>query len=150
MPQKEIEFEEKTFEQKEEEFREQHQIRKGELDLDHIEIIGVKGGLLESLLSIFEAVKAKDDEARLTLTYDPQFDEFAGIEPYLLAVTKVELDDSRVKAVTEEYGLKEFADDVAVVKISMKTINRNLEEEIGTGDYVFVKISGQWKFYRYQ
>lgn len=127
------------------------QERKGELDLDHIEVVGVKGDLLASIMSLLNAVKAKDDEGRKLLTYDPvNFDEFKGQEPYILAVTKLERDDSRVDDVTYEYNLKSFADDVAIVKISFRKIGDDLKESISTGDYIFVKIKNQWKLYRFQ
>ncbi len=138
-----------TAEQIEGENREK-QKRKGELDLDHIENVNVKGDLLESVMSLLHAVKNKDKDARLNLTYDPSFDEFSAAEPYILAVTKIEQDNSRVKAVTDEYDLKQAAEEVTIVKISTKTLDRSLKETVGTGDYIFVKVDGLWKVYRFQ
>ncbi|MDN8593192.1 hypothetical protein Q0V21_31165 [Paenibacillus sp. 11B] len=116
-----------------------------ELDLDHINNVNVKGDLLESVLSVFQAVKNNDVAARHQLTYDPKtFDPFEGLTE-ATGITKIEQDDTRVQAVTDEYSLNTFADDVAIVKVSIES-----RGSVGTGDYIFVKIKDQWKAYRHQ
>lgn len=116
-----------------------------ELDLDNIENVNVKGDLLKSVMSILEAVKINDVKARQELTYDPKtFDPFDGLDE-ATAITKIEQDDSRVKDISDEYSLKSFAEEVAIVKVSIES-----RGSIGTGDYIFVKVKDQWKVYRHQ
>lgn len=116
-----------------------------ELNLDNIENVNVKGDLLKSVLSILEAVKSNDVKTRQQLTYDPKtFDPFDGLDE-ATAITKIEQDDSRVKAVSDEYSLNSFAEEVAIVKVSIES-----RGSVGTGDYIFVKVKDQWKVYRHQ
>ncbi|MDQ6420208.1 hypothetical protein RB620_12250 [Paenibacillus sp. LHD-117] len=141
-----------TYDEREEEeakLREKKK-RKGKIDLTNIEIIGVKGDLLKTILLMFKAIETNEDQERLKYMYHPEFDEFKSSGPYILGVTKLELDNSRLKAVIDEYSLNEIADDVAIVKITMERLNDNLEVSSSTGDYIFIHVDKNWKLYRFQ
>ena len=90
----------------------------------------MQGDLLQTVMELFHAIKNKDEASRLSLLYDPNFDEFAGMEPYILGIAKIERDDSRVQAVTDEFALAEEAEDVSIVKISIKTLDAQKSRHI--------------------
>ncbi|RXZ79457.1 hypothetical protein EBB07_23050 [Paenibacillaceae bacterium] len=153
----EEEFEEtsepsKTLEEEVEETAEQRK-RKGDIDLSSMEVIGINRELLATINQIFEAINKNDEKSRHKLLYDPIYsDEFGNDGPYILAITKLELDNSRRDAVAEEYELYKVADEVDIVKITRKMLTTKLEESISTGDYIFIKTKTdqKWKVYRSQ
>lgn len=124
--------------------------RKGEIDLDNIENIGVKGDLLDGVMALLEAVKMKDEKTKLKHHYNPtSFLTFGSLEePYVLAITKIQLDDTYLKGMTEEYELKKFASDVAIVDITTTRYDINYNIGEGTAHYIFVKVDGIWKVFR--
>ncbi len=127
--------------------------RKGNIDLNNMEVIDVKAELLETIKNIFEAINRNDEKGRLQLMYDPiHFDEFGSDGPYILAIPKLELDNSRRDAIAEEYELDKIAEEVAIVKITRKTLTTKLEDSLSTGDYIFIKTKSnqKWKLYRSQ
>lgn len=141
-----------TWEEEMENTKEQRK-RKGDIDLNNMEVIGVKGELLKTIQLIFDAINKDDDKARHQLMYDPiNFDAFGSDGPYILAITKLELDNSRRDAVAEEYELDKIAEEVTIVKITRKTLTTKLEESLSTGDYIFIKTKAnqKWKLYRHQ
>ncbi|MCF2943318.1 hypothetical protein L1N82_06835 [Paenibacillus tarimensis] len=128
-----------------------HLQRKGEMDLDHIENKGVTGDLLDSIMHYLTALKGHDEETRKYYLYDPNVDVLYDREPYILAVTKLELDNSRVKDVMDEYNLGNIAEEAAIVKISTITTGRDYQQVEGTGDFIFIRVSDSvWKFFRFQ
>lgn len=141
-----------TWEEEMENSKEQRK-REGDIVLEHTEVVGVEGELLETIKLIFEAINKEDEKARLQLMYDPiNFDEFGSEGPYILEITKLELDNSRREAVIDEYELDQIAEEVAIVKISRKTLTTKFEESLSTGDYIFIKTKAEqkWKLYRLQ
>ncbi|PZD93763.1 hypothetical protein DNH61_21410 [Paenibacillus sambharensis] len=125
--------------------------RKGEMDLDHIKNKGVTGDLLDSIMQYLTALKEGDEETRKHYLYDPNIDILYDMEPYILAVTKLELDNSRVMDVMDEYNLENIAEEAAIVKISTITTGRDSQEVEGTGDFIFIRVSDSvWKFFRFQ
>lgn len=126
--------------------------RIGGLELSNLEIVNVEGELLRSIKTLFEAINKNDEKLRFSLTYDPKHDDVFHDGEYILAFTKLEMDNSRASAVTSEYGLDEIADDVAIVKITSTRLNVDLTEYEGTGDYIFIKDNSdkKWKVYRWQ
>lgn len=141
----------KTDEEKEQELLEKLK-RKGDLDLNHIKIVGVDGSLLKTIMTYLEAIKEKDDKKRLSTIYAPDYysDSLNNIEPYILAVTGLTLDNHRVKAVTEWFGLDKIADKVVIVNLEYRTLNRYLEKNVSSGDYIFISVNGHWKLYENQ
>lgn len=141
-----------TWEDEMENTKEQRR-RKGNIDLKSTEVVGLKGELLDTIKQIFEAINKDDEKARLQLMYDPiNFDEFGSDGPYILAIPKLELDNSRRDAIAEEYELDKIAEEVAIVKITRKTLTTKLEDSLSTGDYIFIKTKAnkKWKLYRLQ
>lgn len=126
------------------------QKRQGEMKIYPIENVGVTGDLEKAVFELIKYTKEKDTSNRSKLIYDLNFDILQEMEPFILAITKIELDNSRAKDVTDEYDLLEIASDVAIVKITTKSLDKYLDEDLSTGDYIFVKVDDQWKFYRFQ
>ncbi|MDQ8733862.1 hypothetical protein [Paenibacillus sp. LHD-38] len=126
--------------------------RKGELDLNHIKVVGVKGSLLKTILTYLEAVKEKDDKKRLSTIYAPDLfsDSLNNIEPYVFAVTRLKPDNTRVKKVTEWYGLDKLADEVIIVNIEYQVLNNLFEKILTNADYIYIRVNGQWKLYETQ
>ena len=141
----------KTDEEKEQELLEK-QKRKGELDLDHIKIVGVKGSLLKTIMTYLEAVKEKDDKKRLSTIYAPDVfsDGLNRQEPHILAIKGLTLDNHRVKAVTEWFGLDKIADEVVIVSIEYSSLGINLKEGVASVDYIYIRVKGKWKLYETQ
>lgn len=123
--------------------------RKGEIKMDNLENVGVEGSLLKGVMALLEAVKSQDNEGKLKLHYDSNWITFDALEePYILEFTKIELDNTELKGMIDEHSLLSFSSDVAIVKITTKTLNLNLEESLSPGKYIFVKVDGQWKVFR--
>lgn len=123
--------------------------REGMLDLDNIEVAGVEDELVETIISLFKTVEANDYEAHFAFMYDPSTVDLLLIGPYILAVTKLEADQSRLSAVIDEYSLSEISTDVEIVKITMLTSSTDGESS-SSFDFVFIKTKGQWKLYKIQ
>ncbi|TDL50357.1 hypothetical protein E2R60_22755 [Paenibacillus dendritiformis] len=123
--------------------------RKGEIKMDNMVNVGVKGDLLEGVMALLEAVKNQDKEGKLKLHYDSNWITFDDIiEPYILEFTKIQLDNTELNGMIDEHNLLSFSSDAAIVKITIKTLNTNLEESLSTGNYIFVKVDGTWKVFR--
>lgn len=117
--------------------------------MDNMVNIGVKGDLLEGVMALLEAVKNQDKEGKLKLHYDSNWITFDDIiEPYILEFTKIQLDNTELNGMIDEHNLLSFSSDAAIVKITIKTLNTNLEESLSTGNYIFVKVDGTWKVFR--
>ncbi|WP_213519855.1 hypothetical protein [Paenibacillus montaniterrae] len=123
--------------------------REGKLDWDNIEAAGVEDELVETIISLFKTVEANDYEAHSAFMYDPSTADLSLIGPYILAVTKLEADQSRLSAVIDEYSLSEISTDVEIVKITMLTSSTDGESS-SSFDFVFIKTDGQWKLYKIQ
>lgn len=120
--------------------------RKGEIKMDNMTNVGVKGDLLETVMALLAAVKNKDEEAKLNLHYDPAHLTFDAVEePFILAFTQIELDNSELEHMMDGYH---FFSEAAIVKITAVKLNRQLEEVESTGKYIFVNIDDQWQVYR--
>ncbi|NGP61389.1 hypothetical protein FLT15_24470 [Paenibacillus thiaminolyticus] len=123
--------------------------RKGEIKMDNLETVGVEGSLLKGVIALLEAVKNQDNEEKLKLHYDSNWITFDVLEePYILEFTKIALDNTELKGMIDEHNLLSFSSNVAIVEITTKALNLNLEESLSTGKYIFVKVDGQWKVFR--
>ncbi|CAH8706591.1 hypothetical protein M5W83_03535 [Paenibacillus thiaminolyticus] len=123
--------------------------RKGEIKMDNLENVGVEGSLRKGVMALLEAVKNQDNEGKLKLHYDSNWITFDALEePYILEFTKIALDNTELKGMIDEHNLLSFSSDVAIVEITTKALNLNLEESLSTGKYIFVKVDGQWKVFR--
>lgn len=121
--------------------------RKGELDLNNIKIVGVKGSLLKTILTYLEAIKEKDDKKRLSTIYAPDIfsDGLNRQEPYIMAIKELTLDNHRVKAVTEWYDLNKIADEVVIVNIEIENLLG-----LSNADFIYIRVNGKWKLYETQ
>ncbi|MDQ8739006.1 hypothetical protein [Paenibacillus sp. LHD-38] len=126
--------------------------RKGELDLENIKVVGVEGSLLQTIMTYLKAVKDKDEKKRLSTIYAPDVfsDGLKRHEPYILAVKGLTLDNTRVKAVTEWFGLDKIADEVVIVSIDYSSLGINLKEGVASADYIYIRVKGKWKLYETQ
>ena len=123
--------------------------RIGEIKMDNMVNVGVKGDLLEGVMALLEAVKNQDKEGKLKHHYDSNWITFDDvIEPYILEFTKIELDNTELNGMIDEHNLLSFSSGAAIVKITIKTLNINLEGSFSTGNYIFVKVDGTWKVFR--
>lgn len=139
----------KSFSEREQNKLDEERRRKGKIKMDNIENAGVEGSLLEGVMALLEAVKYQDEEAKLNLHYERSHMTFDAVEePYIHAFTKIELDNTEVKGMTDEYNLRSFASDVAIVKITVIRLDINLKVSESTGNYIFVKVDDQWKVFR--
>ncbi|MFW5436786.1 hypothetical protein [Paenibacillus apiarius] len=78
---------------------------------------------------MLEAVKNQDNEEKLKLHYDSNWITFDALEePYILEFTKIELDNAELKGMIDEHNIRSFASEAAIVKITAKRLDRNLEE----------------------
>lgn len=116
--------------------------------MDNMEITGVEDELVETIISLFKTVEANDYEAHSAFMYDPSTVDLSLIGPYILAVTKLEADQSRLSAVIDEYSLSEISTDVEIVRITMLTSSTSGESS-SSFDFVFIKTEGQWKLYKF-
>lgn len=120
--------------------------RKGEIQMENIENAGVEGALLETVMALLEAVKNKDEATKLKLHYDPSRLTFdAVVEPFIHAVTRIELDNTDLELMMDGY---DFYSEAAIVKITTTRLNRNGNEYDSTGNFIFVKVDGNWLVYR--
>lgn len=123
--------------------------REGKLDLDNIEIVNVDEELVETITSFFKTIENNDYQAHSEFMYDPSLADLSLIGPYILAVTKLEADQTRLAAVIDEYSLKEISEDIEIVKVTMVTSVLNGESS-NTGDFIFLKSNKEWKLYKIQ
>ncbi|CAH8768736.1 hypothetical protein [Paenibacillus dendritiformis] len=113
--------------------------RKGEIKMDNLETVGVEGSLLKGVMALLETVKNQDNEEKLKLHYDSNWITFDALEePYILEFTKIALDNTELKGMIDEHNLLSFSSDVAIVEITTKALNLNLEESLLTGKYIFL------------
>lgn len=120
--------------------------RTGEIKMDQIENEGVEGDLLETVMTLLEAVKNNDEETKRKLHYDPSQLTFdAVVEPFIHAFTKIELNNTDLEHMMDGY---DFYSEAAIVHITSIKLNRQLQEYESIGQYIFVKIDGQWLMYR--
>ncbi|MNJ45274.1 hypothetical protein D3C77_403620 [compost metagenome] len=97
-------------------------------------------------MSLLESVKNKNEEAKLKFHYDSGFITYDAVEePFILAFTRIELDNTELEHMMEGYN---FFSEAAIIKITSIKLDRQLEEAESTGKYIFVKVDGLWKVFR--
>src|SRR5690606_6791191 len=116
-----------------------------DIDISNIEVVGVDSELHTTVMSLLETLRANDTHARLALMHTPEFDPFELMLPNIVAVTKIELDPSRLQAVIEEYELNKIARETSIVTITFITKNKQGELSEAKGDYIFIKLEDRWK-----
>ena len=99
---------------------------------------------------MFKAIEEDDYLKYSEHLYNPSFDELSLTGPYILAINKIEVDETRLEAVIDEYSLNEIADEVVIVKITMLKSSSNLQNSLSTLDFIFVKVDQKWKLYKVQ
>lgn len=123
--------------------------RAGKIEMDNIEIIDVNEELVETIIALFKTIENNDYQSHFKFIYDPSLEDLSLIGPYILSVDKIETDDTRLNAVIDEYSLNEIADEAAIVKITMDVSSRTGSSQ-NTGDFIFIKVDGEWKLYKTQ
>jgi hypothetical protein len=123
--------------------------RKGPLDIEHIKVVGVEGELLESMMQYLKAVKEDNEDKAKEILYSAITDTSNGLtlysnRQYTKAITKLTLDNTRGKAVSDENSLSQIADEVAIVVVDTLSTT----DEKGNINFIFIKAKGKWSLYK--
>ncbi|GGG16555.1 hypothetical protein [Paenibacillus aceti] len=124
----------------------QEQSRVGELDIKDLKVDGVKGALLDAVKKQLKEAKANNKENIEKLIH-PKAEKgnatsFYELTMNIRSINKLELNNERVTAVSEEYDLNE--NNVKIVTIHMVSL-QGTEENL---NLIYVFSNNKWLLYR--